>query len=515
MYDTLDADQLRERLEDLQTIMEDATVGTWRIEIEESRLPRMQMDDMFWRFLSLDVQGLSPEDIYELWLSKIRKIDHPNVNATIREMMRLEKAESSFVIVHPTLGDQYVRWGGRAKHVEGQGYVLVGYFKIVTDVMSQIRQGKADVAMAMRAAENAVLEKKWFFSDLAKDIEYAMESLDSHINAMERDKESQNQRAQSLGDLRRISAFVRDVMGGVLDMVCPNDNLTRVFQEPVNLLDIIEPIRQTVKSIISGYGKQNFNYEIQIEHNMVLSDPVRIRRIMTFLICRSLISTANGGNVNISIFEEPCEKEGCQMFVAIIDDDGQGIPYDRKPDDKILGFEVVRKLVEQLEGTIHLDSNMKGGSHVELSIPILVDYEASSASDVEKKVSTLRGKRALVTEDNELCAEILVEMLHELGIEAETASDGRKCVEMVEQHDESYYDVILMDIQMPTMDGYEAATTIRSMDNEHKSFLPIIAVTANGFTDDVAKAIDAGMNGFLGKPVEADVLLDTLTQIMY
>ena len=178
-----------------------------------------------------------------------------------------------------------------------------------------------------------------------------------------------------------------------------------------------------------------------------------------------------------------------------------------------LGMAIGKKLLDSMEGTIAVESEKGAGTTFTVTIPhrIAEKSDLSEHRNVEIDPDAFRGKRILLAEDNELNAEIAFAILGEAGFEMERAENGRICVEMITRTAPSYYDLVLMDIQMPVMNGYEAARTIRSMEDREKARIPILAMTANAFEEDKREAMRAGMNGHLAKPIDVRQLMKALT----
>jgi CheY-like chemotaxis protein len=231
--------------------------------------------------------------------------------------------------------------------------------------------------------------------------------------------------------------------------------------------------------------------------------------------------------------EIPCDKEGYVTYKTIISDTGMGMSEDFIPhifeefsrennttENKIegtgLGMPIVKRLVEFMEGKIEVESEKGKGSKFTVYIPhrIAEKKDLVEHQDITLSPEEFKGKRILLAEDNDLNAEIATEILKEAGFEIERAENGQNCVDMVKNAEANHYDVILMDIQMPHMNGYEATKLIRTTLEPGKKDIPIIAMTANAFEEDKKEAIRCGMNGHLGKPVNVRELMKVLSGIL-
>jgi CheY-like chemotaxis protein/anti-sigma regulatory factor (Ser/Thr protein kinase) len=242
--------------------------------------------------------------------------------------------------------------------------------------------------------------------------------------------------------------------------------------------------------------------------------------------------TNTGGSVHMSIKELPCSMEGYVYYQTTVADTGMGMSEDFLPhifeefsrennttDNKIegtgLGMPIVKRLVELMDGKIEVSSTKGKGSTFVVTIPhkIADRCDLNTHSSTKLDTDIFNGKRILLAEDNELNAEIAIEILSDGGFEVERAEDGQVCVDKLVNSKDFYYDLILMDIQMPNLNGYEATKAIRALDNPAKAKIPIIAMTANAFEEDKRDAMKAGMNGHLAKPVDVHALYKTLMRL--
>lgn len=286
----------------------------------------------------------------------------------------------------------------------------------------------------------------------------------------------------------------------------------------------------------SDIRNKNLDYKCNynLEHKFIICDLTKVKEIYLNIISNAIKYTNSGGGIRVEFSEIPCEREGYATYISVVEDTGIGMSKEYLPhifeefsrehtstEIKIagtgLGLPIVKSLVELMGGTIDVESKVGVGTKmmVTLTFPVATEEQVTKQHEEVTKqiISNVKGKRILIAEDNELNAEIAMTVLEENGILAECAEDGNVCVQMLEKMPEDYFDAILMDIQMPNMNGYEAARKIRTLKGK-RSEIPIIAMTANAFEEDKQKAIDSGMNAHIGKPVDIEKLVILLGKVL-
>ena len=287
-----------------------------------------------------------------------------------------------------------------------------------------------------------------------------------------------------------------------------------------NLLQFFEPdIRQK---------NQTLNYAVNIKHNMILTDSLKIREIYVNLMSNAIKYTNEGGTISFSL-EEIEKEEGLSDYKAIVQDTGIGISKEYLPHifenftrEKTssesgvigtgLGMPIVKKLVDLMHGTISIESEEGKGTTVVVNLPHRY-IEKEEVDVVDDKEIDLTGKHILLVEDNDLNAEIAQTLLEDKGLKVMRAKDGLEAVTIVKENAVDCFDCILMDIQMPRMNGFEACKVIRSLPN-NRSQLPIIALTANAFEEDRQDCLEAGMSEHVAKPIEIQSLLQTIESVL-
>ena len=300
----------------------------------------------------------------------------------------------------------------------------------------------------------------------------------------------------------------------------------------------IENIRQTLFEIFEDEAKKKnlaLHYTINVEHEHILTDTTKVKEIFANILGNAIKYTPPGGSVMMNVDELPCDEHGYMMARTRVSDTGIGMSeeylteifeaFTREQNttkSKIagtgLGMSIVRKYVDLLGGTIDVESELGKGSIFTITLKHrMADesyYVKKHVENPETDSEILKGRKILLAEDNDLNAEIAEVILERAGLKTERVEDGIQCVKRVTEMPAGTYDMILMDIQMPQMDGYKATRVIRRLPDKDKACIPIIAMTANAFEEDKRKAIAAGMNGHIAKPIQIDKLLSTLKTML-
>ena len=322
------------------------------------------------------------------------------------------------------------------------------------------------------------------------------------------------------------------IINNVLDMARIESGKMEIDENVERMDDILEEIDGVFASAAKEKNIQ-LRSEMYVTHKSVVCDGTKVREILINLVSNALKYTPDGGTVTIKAQELPGDKEGYVKIKTEVTDTGIGMSKDYIPImfdsfsrersttiGKIggtgLGMSIVKRLVDMMGGTIEVNSELGKGS----SFTVILQHRLAEDSYYEKKSSpkqvvskkVLKGKRILLAEDNDLNAEITTTILENEGLLIDRAADGVQCVDQINQMPAGTYDLILMDIQMPNMDGYQATKLIRQFTDEEKANIPIVAMTANAFEEDKREAIAAGMNGHIAKPIQVDKLLSILAE---
>lgn len=386
---------------------------------------------------------------------------------------------------------------------------------------------------SVREARAANEAKTRFLFNMSHDIRTPMNAIIGFAELLEKHLDDRERAMAYVKKIRSSSSFLLSIINYVLEMARIESGKATLKSEIGDFEELINSLEAVFEPVVNEKGLE-YHCELKIEHQNVICDRTKVREIILNIVGNSIKYTPKGGKVVMKITELPSELTGIAKYKMIIEDNGIGMSEDYLPhifeeftrertttESKIigtgLGLPIVKSLVDLMHGSIAVESQPGKGTRFTVILPFKIATEKQISDEQEKTADIipdyLRGKRILLAEDNELNAEIAITILEEYGFKVTRVADGRKCLEELKKMPEDYYDIILMDIQMPDMDGYEATKRIRSM-KDGRSHIPIVAMTANAFDEDKKKAIDTGMNGHIAKPMDVHVLIRTLKEVL-
>ena len=387
--------------------------------------------------------------------------------------------------------------------------------------------------IALKKAENASLAKTNFLNNMSHDIRTPMNVILGY-NQLMKESLTDPKLLDYQKKIEQSGKLLLSIINNVLDMARIESGKMEIDENVERMGDILEEVAGVFASDAKEKNIQ-IKSEMHVTHKSVVCDGTKVREIMLNLVSNALKYTPAGGTVTIKVQELPGDKDGYIKIKTEVADTGIGmskeyIPimfdsFSRERNTTIgkiggtgLGMSIVKRLVDMMGGTIEVNSELGKGS----CFTVTLQHRLADESYYEKKSSptqvvskkVLKGKRILLAEDNDLNAEITTTILENEGLLIDRVADGVQCVDKIEQMPAGTYDLILMDIQMPNMDGYQATKLIRQFADKEKADIPIIAMTANAFEEDKRNAIAAGMNGHMAKPIHVDKLLMTLAEMI-
>lgn len=381
-------------------------------------------------------------------------------------------------------------------------------------------------------AEKANEAKSIFLFNMSHDIRTPMNAIVGYSQLMK--KELTNPKLIHYQEMiEQSSKLLLSIINNVLDMARVESGKMELDEN----YEVIGNISQLVCSAFAAEASRKnieFNIIVNVEHKHIIVDSTKMQEILSNLISNAIKYTSAGGKVTIDTKELPYDKEGYVLIQTKVSDTGIGMSEEFLPSlfelftrernttlSKIpgtgLGMAIVKNFVDLMNGSIEVESELGKGSTFTITIPHKIankDYTNRNIKDSNECDIDFMGKRILLAEDNELNAEITTTILSEMGFEVKVVEDGIFCVNEIQHQPANTYDLILMDIQMPNMDGYKATHCIRCLSQPEKANIPIIAMSANAFEEDKKKAFDAKMNDYITKPIDFQKMEQVLKHIL-
>ena len=388
--------------------------------------------------------------------------------------------------------------------------------------------------VALKKAEDASLSKTSFLHNMSHDIRTPMNAVLGYAQLMKDELKGKGmpETLEHLEKLQQSGNLLLSIINNVLDMARIESGRMEIDESYTQ----IEYILQDLFEIFDDEAKKKniaFNYKMNVEHDHVLIDITKIKEILVNILSNAIKYTPAGGSVMVNVDELPCDEPGYMIVRTSVSDTGIGMSQEyltkifeaftreqNTTKSKIagtgLGMSIVKKYVDLLGGTIDVESELGKGSTFTVTLKHRIADESCYAKKHVEELGTgseiLNGKNILLAEDNDLNAEIAETILERVGLKIERVEDGIQCVNKVEKMPVGTYDMILMDIQMPKMDGYKATQEIRHLPDKDKACIPIIAMTASAFEEYKREAIAAGMNGHIAKPIDVNELMAILVK---
>ena len=390
--------------------------------------------------------------------------------------------------------------------------------------------------IALKKAEDASLAKTRFLNNMSHDIRTPMNAILGYAQLMEEELKEKDlpETSDHLEKLQQSGNLLLSIINNVLDMARIESGKMEIDEN----YGRIEDIRQTLFEIFGDEAKKKniaLHYTINVEHEHILTDTTKVKEIFVNILSNAIKYTLSGGSVMINIDELVCDEPGYMMVRTRVSDTGIGMSQDyltkifdaftrerNTTKSKItgsgLGMSIVKRYVDLLGGTIDVESEPGKGSTFTVTLKHRIADESYYVKKHDEGAGTaskiLEGRNILLAEDNDLNAEIAEAILERAGLKTERVEDGIQCVNKITKMPVGTYDMILMDIQMPRMDGYKATQAIRHLPDKDKACIPIVAMTANAFEEDKRDAVAAGMNGHIAKPIQIDKLLSMLAEVL-
>ena len=428
---------------------------------------------------------------------------------------------------------------------EGEvSHVVMAVMDVDKQVKKELSQKQA-IEDALVEAENANKAKSTFLSNMSHDIRTPMNAIIGFTTLAKTHIDEKQQVDGYLEKIQSASEHLLSLINDILDMSRIESGKIHIEENEMSLADVIADVQNMIQPMAKDNELQ-FKIESDITNNYVYGDKLRLNQVLINLLGNAVKFTPQGGTIVLDIKQEMNAPEGYGVYIFKIRDTGVGIApefldrlfmaFEREKISTIsgiqgtgLGLSITKSIVELMGGKISVASEVGQGTEFTVKVVFLLqDVEESSVNYLELEQLRLQeeqqkqkemkelfaGKRVLLVEDNDLNREIAKAILTDEGFVVDEAHNGQIAVEIISQSAPKTYEVVLMDIQMPVMDGYEATRQIRNLSDKMKANVPIVAMTANAFEEEKRKAMASGMNGHIAKPIEVAVLFETIKQII-
>lgn len=402
----------------------------------------------------------------------------------------------------------------------------------ITKIEEERTEYNRRLMSALAEAEEANKGKSYFLFNMSHDIRTPLNAVIGYSELAKKHLDDREVLEDYINKIQICGNQLLGLIGDVLDMAKIESGKIDLSLNPCLCQDMMNEV---VVSVNESAKEKGLSFEASGNacHTTILCDKVKVQKILLNILSNAVKYTPGGGKVTLSVHEEIKGDGDLSDFTFVIRDNGIGIskeflPYvfnsfSRERNATLsgvsgtgLGMTITKRLVDAMGGKIEIESEQGKGT----TVTVFLTFKRFENKVIEKKEEklpeiSLEGKRVLLAEDNEINSEIASEMLREVGISTEVVTNGEECVNALLSHSAGYYDLVLMDVQMPVMDGYEATRTIRRFQDKDKRMIPVIAMTANVFEEDKEKAYQSGMNGHLSKPIDMALLISTLNKCLH
>ena len=540
----------QERLEALEALEHETMVlklvhellhsGMWTMEFDE----KGRMVSVFWSPEFRSMIGYGDEEDFpnklESWMNLLHPDDHDWVieqyYAAIDDYTGRTVYDVEYRLLTQDRGYRWFRAAGKlSRREDGTPITYVGMFVDITDRVDtdqKILEQHRILEQALIQAEQASEAKTMFLNNMSHDIRTPMNAIIGFTNLAATHLDDPELVRDYLSKIGAASDQLLSLINDVLDMSRIVSGNVVIEEAPCSLSQVLRDLQDLVMADLQAKGLAFTLDDSAVVHPNVVCDRLRLNQILLNILSNALKFTPAGGSIFITAEEEPGQTGEEAVYRFVIRDTGIGMApeflprvfeaFERERTSTVsgiqgtgLGMTITKSLVELMRGQITVESRQGEGSAFTLTFPFrLSEPPAAEADGQEAALVPLKGQHLLLVEDNELNQEIAATILEEAGCIVDVASDGAEAVEKVANSLDDPFDLILMDIQMPVMDGLEATRAIRRLEDRRLSGLPIVSLTANSLEEDRQRILSAGMNGHLAKPIDVDQLFTTLREIL-
>lgn len=541
----------QETLRNFEETLEGAGIGIWRIELEKGLKPRMYTDSTMRRLLGCG-DSISPEACYTHWFDRIEHDYVKMVKTAVKETLAGKRTEVVYPWHHPELGRIFIRCGSvKETRFDRPGDCLKGYHQDITQTMLSKKEQEKKLMEALLEAKHANRAKTEFLSHMSHDIRTPINGILGMLAIEEKNPDDKEFQKDCRAKIRMSAEHLLSLINDVLDISKLENGRVELSRESFSLPELLDNCVYILISQSEERGLDVVRKPRSIEHPRLIGSPLHLRQILLNIMSNAIKYNKPGGKITLQSTEIPFkdlteeeqarleknvkgkfDSEKMTVFRFTSQDTGIGIsrdflehvfdPFTQEKNDARtkyggsgLGMAISQKLAEKMGGWISVESEQGVGSTFSLTIPFEIDTETKEEEPLKNDTADgnadISGMKILLAEDNDLNREIVVYILEEAGAVVVQAENGREAADIFSKSSVGEFSCILMDIMMPVLNGLDAAREIRAMDRQDASTVPVIALTASVFSEDVQKAKEAGMNEHLAKPLDFEKLLMLLS----
>ncbi len=511
------------QLEEMRAILASSQMGTWHITLMDGKAPTMEADERMQKLLGILGKDLPPEDVYNAWFSRINPSDKDSVLACVESMRAGNRDEVTYLWKHPEWGDIYVRCGGTAYPVEG-GYVLRGYHYDVDDVVRAQKKQEAALRDALMLAKHATRAKTVFLSNMSHDIRTPMNAIIGYTALAQAHLDEKEQVRDYLSKIHTSGTHLLSLINEILDMSRIESGTVKLEENLVHIPDVLHDLRTMIHGQIAAKQQNLYIDALDVMNEDVITDKLRLNQILLNIVSNAVKYTGAGGNIIIRVSEEPCTRKGYTTYRFSVKDNGKGMSpefvghvfdsFSRERTSTVsgvqgtgLGMSITKNIVDMMNGTITVDSELDKGTE----FVVKIDFKVAEQSVDYSPIPELVGARALVVDDDINTCQSVSKMLREIRMRPDWSTSGREAVIRAKEATEikEEYKAYIIDYLIPDMNGIETVRQIRRVISEE---VPIIVLTAYDWTDFEEEAKAAGVTAFVAKPIFMSELRAVLTQ---
>ncbi len=418
---------------------------------------------------------------------------------------------------------------GNKEHIS---QIVMGYRRVDEEIMHEMERQKF-LEDALKNVNLAIVAKNTFLSNMSHDMRTPLNAIFGYTALAQKTTDNTAMVQNYLNKIEASGRQLLDLINKVLEISWTESNDFQLAESKCNLSDILQDVH---RELISRASEKNISFYLSmagLEHCDIISDRDKLRQMLLYLADNAVTYTKNDGRVDLIAMELELQPNDYAVYQFVIRDTGIGIkeeflehifkPFERENNTTVsgihgtgLGLTIARNIVQIMGGSIEVESAVGVGSTFTVTLPLRIQNQpVHMMLDIDTVISQLMNHKILLVDDNDINLEIESEILNGLGFLTETAVDGSIAVEKVKNSKPGEYAFVLMDIQMPVMNGWQAAKAIRELDNPKLARIPIIALSANAFESDKRASIESGMDAHLEKPLDVPALLETIAKTIH